>query len=151
MVSVYMVAGAAGNIRVIIRVAVVPVSQRHLKILPDELVIGNEDDIGPYAGAGDRTGKGDHIIGEREGPRSAVDGDRRPRHGVVGTVDPLYPPRADIRIVSLLRRDTVELRQVLEPYVGTVAKTDRVNSGADVHVPPVVIVVIPDSHYLFLR
>ncbi len=151
MVSVQAVAGTTGNIRVIIRVAVVPVSQRYLKILPYQLVVGNEDDIGPYAGAGDWTGKGDDIIGKRKGTRSAVNGDRRSRHGVVSAVDPLYPTRAYIGVVSLLRRDTVELRQVLEPHVGTVAETDRVNGGTDVHVPTVVVIVIPDGYYLFLR
>jgi len=79
-----------------------------------------------------------------------VNSNRNTGHCDVCTIDPLYPPGADVGIIPFLRRHTVKLRKVLETDVGAVAETDRVDQRIDMHMASIVIIIIPYCHYLFL-
>ncbi|OPZ55330.1 MAG: hypothetical protein BWY89_01375 [Bacteroidetes bacterium ADurb.BinA012] len=151
MVTIDTVIRSARNVGIIVWIAVVPVTKGNLKILACKLVICYKKDIGPDSGTGHRTRKGDNITNIGKCPVVTVNSNRSTGHGVVCTVDPLYPPGVDVGIIPLLGRHAVELRKVLETDVGAVAETDRVDHRIDMHMASVVIIIIPYRHYLFLR
>jgi len=71
-------------------------------------------------------------------------------HSYVCSINPLNPPGKKIRYILFLGRHTVKLCQILKPDVGSVAKTNWINGRIDMQMTTIMVIIIPNSDYLFL-